>query len=663
MISRRASASRRGPPLFLQEDITMDLFASALAENPLRSRQDAVRLLLDMIRPLRRFYSPRGALLHVGSSGTSYSEKSARMEGWARVLWGLGPLLGADNSQLPEAMQSEIQHWGRLYCRGLVEGTNPESPEYWGDIVDFEQKMCEVAPLAIALCLAPSVLWDPLSDAEKHRVWAWLDGMNHCGVHPNNWRFFRVLTNMAFARLHLPYDRARLEEDFASIERCYLDGGWYYDGKPGQIDYYIAFAFHYYGLLWVALSRDVDPQPKELLCQRAQAFAKDFAQWFSDDGAEIPFGRSLTYRFAHSCFFAALALAGNPGESLPWGVVRHTLLANLHSWMQWPIIDPAGLLSIGYRYPDLFMSENYNAPGSPYWALKSFIFLWLPADHPFWQAPDADLPRARQLLQPTPRMLLCHDDHGGVDHLTCFPAGHHCQNHGNVAAKYEKFVYSNRFGFSVSRGNTLEEGAFDCTLAAAPAGSNCYRMRYGQDAWRQDDQVVYTRYDLWPFAHVCSWVIPCGGPWHLRIHLIRTEQPLDVADGGFTLPFEEPFAMHPGREDGRLLPRMSETYENGAGAFLPWGAVGALTLYGPCAGRMVHTFPNTNLFFDRCAMPVLTASLNAGEHLLVHAFFGDLTADARDRFAAPPAARVEGTLVTVTTCDGRTLTVDTADCP
>ena len=45
------------------------------------------------------------ALLKVGSTAAHYGEKDARMEGWARILWGLGPLFGGDNTALPAEQQ------------------------------------------------------------------------------------------------------------------------------------------------------------------------------------------------------------------------------------------------------------------------------------------------------------------------------------------------------------------------------------------------------------------------------------------------------------------------------------------------------------------------------------------------------------------------------
>lgn len=112
-------------------------------------------------------------------------------------------------------------------------------PNTGGDIFDYDQKMVETAALDLALCLAPDMLWTPLTDAQKQNVYRWLNQMNAHRIHPNNWRFFRILTNMTFARLGLPYDTDQLKDDFGVVEHCYTGGGWYFDGNPGQMDYYI----------------------------------------------------------------------------------------------------------------------------------------------------------------------------------------------------------------------------------------------------------------------------------------------------------------------------------------------------------------------------------------------------------------------------------------
>src|SRR5207248_7125795 len=126
------------------------------------------------------------------------------------------------------------------------------------------------------------------------------------------------------------------------------------------------------------------------IIERARLFAKDFVHYFNAEGTALPFGRSLTYRFAQGAFWGALAFANV--EALPWGVIKGLYLRHLRWWMRQPIFTETGLLTIGYTYPNLVMAESYNSSQSPYWALKAFLPLALPEEHPFWQAEETSLP-------------------------------------------------------------------------------------------------------------------------------------------------------------------------------------------------------------------------------------------------------------------------------
>ena len=75
----------------------------------IQSRADAAELLLDMIRPLKPYYSKGNAWLHAGDSGVHYGEKSSRMEGFARVLWGLGPLWSQESPALSKELKEEAR--------------------------------------------------------------------------------------------------------------------------------------------------------------------------------------------------------------------------------------------------------------------------------------------------------------------------------------------------------------------------------------------------------------------------------------------------------------------------------------------------------------------------------------------------------------------------
>lgn len=73
-------------------------------------------------------------------------------------------------------------------------------------------------------------------------------------------------------------------------------------------------------------------------------------------GSAIPFGRSLTYRFACGGFFAALAVAKVPDMPAPLsspGAIKGFLLRHLRWWSNHSddILYPDGTLNIGWLYP------------------------------------------------------------------------------------------------------------------------------------------------------------------------------------------------------------------------------------------------------------------------------------------------------------------------
>lgn len=589
--------------------------------NDLKTRDDAARLLLDMVRPLKPHYSKGRGWLHIGSTGAHYGVKSARMEGFSRVLWGLGPLFAGTYESLPETYKKEIKEWEDLYREGIIHGSDPDHEEYWGDVVDFDQKMVEMAAVVTGLLLAPEKLWAPLTEGQKENLYLWLNQINQKGVHRNNWRFFRVLVNTMFRIFELPWNQERMKEDLKVIENCYDGGGWYFDGNPGQADYYIPFAMHYYGLLYAHFMKDLDVEYGEILKDRAGRFWKDFIYWFAENGAEIPFGRSLTYRFAHGACFSAMAFAGV--ENLDYGVIKRLALGNLREWLKRPIFDEEGILTIGYGYPNLIMSERYNAPGSPYWGLKTFLMLALPETHPFWQAEEKEFPYEEKKLLFHPHMLITHEKGG---HVLAYPAGQHSMNHGNCAAKYEKFVYSNQFGFSVSRGTGLADGAFDCTLAVSESGENCYRMRYGVEAFHVTEEFVQTVCRPIKGVRIESFIVPLGA-WHVRIHEIETDREIDLSDGGFSIGAERCFEVNSGRKSGKYTPEMIEEGKGRAFARFPWGISGVVSLDGGGA-EVMPMFPNTNLFWNLTVLPMVKKKLMPGSHEMITCVFGDMSVRA-----------------------------------
>jgi hypothetical protein len=607
---------------------------NVIFNNPLRSREDFIAAFMQLVDPLRSHYSPGHARLHLGATGASYSREIAGMEAFSRVLWGLAPLLAGGG-------QDQLEN---VYIDGLVNGTNPEHEEYWGAINDYDQRMVEMAAIGTALCLAPERIWEPLPSEDKSRLAAWLGQINQHQLYGCNWLFFLVLVNLGLKHVGMPYDKARLDECLEELDSYYLSDGWYSDGADGHSDYYVPFAFHFYGLLYAKFMESEDPVRSERYKHRACVFAKDFVYWFADNGSALPYGRSLSYRFAQSAFWSAAAFAGI--EPFSMGVIKGLLLRNLRWWFKQPIFGRDGIMSIGYAYPNLIMAENYNAPGSPYWAMKSFLPLALEENHPFWKAEELPLPDLNSVsVQHPAHLVLCRAEQGG--HVLAFNPGHKGTNeHTHTSAKYEKFVYSNVFGFSVPRAEWgLKQGAFDGMLALSE-GDQLYRVKRTCEEARIDEKAVYMKWSPWRDVTVRTWLI-VGAPWHVRIHHIDSGRRLDASDGGFALGLEKPGAAATGiqtRED--LMRKLAIT---------DWGSSGTVLLYGAEA-RVELIFPhsNTNLLYPRTVIPTVSTVCAPGQSLLISAFYGESGGAGKqaNHWSIPPCAEVDGNKVYIYSADG-----------
>lgn len=581
--------------------------------NPLRTREDMQEAVKGLCKPLAPRYSEGKARLQLGVTGTSYSAEAAGMEGFSRVLWGLVPLLaGGGDSELWEDC-----------LEGIRNGTNPSHKEYWGQAGDYDQALVEMAAFGYALALAPEKVWGRLGDEDKHRLYEWLSQINDRKLYDCNWLLFQVVVNLGFRSAGQPYDMALMAQNLDRMDAFYLGNGWYVDGSPGHSDYYGPFAIHFYCLLYAKLMEKEDPRRSALFKERAALFAGQFAYWFSKDGDALPYGRSMAYRFSQAAFWSALAYAGV--EPFQPGVVKGLVMRHLRWWMKQPIFLPDGTLSIGYRYPNLIMSENYNSPGSPYWAFKTFLPLALGPEHPFWSEPELPLPRLEpRLVMDEPRMIMCRQEERG--HVLAFHAGsEHTNQHTHTSAKYEKFVYSNIFGFSVPRAEWgLEQAACDSMLALSE-GDNQFRVKRQIVDYRILENVIYMKWKPWHDVEVETW-LAVGAPWHVRVHRIASARPLDAAEGGFALSIGD----GPARELGS---------EQGAGLLLSsgQGASGVASLHGWAAAERIQPHANTNVLHPRTVIPTLTASLSPGITWLASAIYGQPGEDSVSAWSRMPS--------------------------
>lgn len=572
-----------------------------LQQNPLKTRDDYVTALLTLIEPLYQQMAQQqtNGRVRLGTSGAVYDEHRRDIEGFLRSLWGVGPL--CHTAELAQ----KHQHYYQIATTGILAGTNPTSVDYWGQLDDYDQLFVEMGSLATFLILTRQFFWDQLSTSQQTNIYHWLNQINQKTIPPTNWLFFRILVNSFFETVNLKVPDHQFNNDLEAIDSYYLADGWYFDGYKNQIDYYIAWGMQYYGVLFSQLTPDQSNSHIAIFRQRAAKFASTFKDWFATDGTALPFGRSQAYRFAQSSFWAVTAFSHLDLQDVTLAQTKYLLANNMRQWFQKPIFTTDGLLSIGYGYANLNMAEGYNAPGSPYWALKNFIVLALPDNDPFWSVTEESPIFERKIVNQHSRMLLVHSADGRE--LQSFTVGQHSHEHAHGASKYEKFVYSTTFGFSTPKDTVLpKQGAFDNTLAISETDYH-YQTVFGYQESAIHSNYTYGLWQPWSNVSIQTFVIPCY-PWHIRVHIINNQRALNIIEGSFSAP-----------ADGQVIPSEltnSQFYQSAV------GTTGIVSFNPEYQTELGTPEPNTNFYYPRTTLPQLAGHLEIGQHCLISAYLG-----------------------------------------
>ncbi|KAF9874258.1 hypothetical protein CkaCkLH20_08241 [Colletotrichum karsti] len=693
---------------------------SGFSDNPLETREDVVCATEAFLRPLLQYFSPAKARVKIPvATGTHFDETAAQLEGFARPLWAVGALLmsGDPNWDL-------IQPW----IDGFEAGTDPEHPEYWGEIQDYDQRMVEAEMISFALLAAPRhLLWDRFRPDTQRNLIKWLSGLNSKLIHRANWLWFRVFANLALSRVcevDTSEVQHQIQADLEVLDTFYIDDGWSSDGlwrsaelddeeyqiyqKTGRANalpsgrnacfYSGSFAIQFSQLLYIRFAGDQDQARTEKYRQQARDFGAGFWRFFDSAGAVVPFGRSLTYRFAAAGYFAALALADVPNMPAPLsspGAVKGFLLRHLRWWAKHSseIFYPDGTLNFGWVYPNMYLTEDYNSPQSPYWCLKSFVVVALSADETFWTEPECPYPSIPATscvkLLPAPRQILCNHPSGN-HHFMISTAQYMGIPFKGHAAKYCKFAYSSAFGFSVPTTQaTLHQIAPDNALVFSGDGMQtwtgkykCGDTKYGTAIVRAEnaESLITATVEWFPWADrsvsVTTTVFPPTErwpDWHIRLHRVRATKStgrMFTAEGGFAIN---------GRQEGNTLAlpvfqddALDNELEVGGAEMIieskasvlilsEAGASGVVTelLTGVPASPTVSALKpeaNTNLMSQRTLIPTVEhdiISLNAGDELLFvtkvfaissQANGGRIIKDKslRERWLDPPIVKTDG---------------------
>lgn len=566
----------------------MRAFDLPITHNKLKTRDDVAQSLIDILSPCGDALICGNTGVLISNSAAHYTPRATILEGWSRLLWGLVPLRKGGYN-----WKDQDKHF-----EGLINGTDPTDENYWGISHDSDQRIVEMAAIAIALLITPQYYWMPLTEKQKDNLCTWLSGANKQEFTHNNWLYFRILVNLAFEKLGRDeFDENLMESSLVEIENMYEGSGWYRDLVP--FDNYNPWAMQFYSIIYYSFRKDVDVERCQRFKDRVQLFAKQYVYTLTKEGSSVAYGRSLTYRFGIMSFFSALSYANI--EALPYGVMKGIILRNLRWWFSKPIFDRDGFLTIGYAYPSQLMAEQYNAEGSPYWALKAYLMLAMDENHPFWQSEEKNLiplMRCKLLRIPSAIMQRTSDDdvimlNGGQK--PAFEMIH-------SAEKYAKFAYSAHYGFSVASSYyDFSKTGCDSSLYLSDDGSY-FRCRRELKVIEKNERYISSLWHPFEDVEILTYLIPCDD-FHIRVHKISTKRDLITKEGGFAIS----------RYRGLEMEIQSDTItEKGFSLIsMPWDTTFIYDVLSERDGECVIPTPNLNLINSNTLVPVLSGKIDA----------------------------------------------------
>lgn len=555
-----------------------------------------------------------------GNTGSSYGEDIRVFEDFSRPLWGIFSLIASKDNPIKV----------EKYIEEIKQGINPNV------IMNFKkattktrQIAVEMAVYGFGLAYCGNELLKYFNSGEIELLADWLNSINEIEIPEGNWLFFVVLVNMGLKKNNLRYNEEKLQAALTKLEGFYLGDGWYSDGPGEQQDYYISFAFHFYGLLYSMLLPE--GKEKQKYQERARVFARDFIYWFDGEGKSLPFGRSLTYRFAHVAFWSAMAVTNN--HEYPLEVIKGIIMRNLNWWKWQPMYTEKGDLSIGYSYPNLIMTEDYNAPGSPMWGFKAFIILLLPSEHEFWKVKAAPYPvlehRSNQIH---PGFLIEQASDGTNSYVLSgrqFSKSRILHN----SEKYGKFCYSTYFGWNLTRDQDgIKNCACDSALALSIKGTNQFFTRSEIKEHKQAKDYILSIWNYGDIAVIQSYLIPIDHKWHMRVHKVKTKYELETYEGGFPAFDWNPKFISPEMDDNFIILNNE------------FGKTAIIDLLNNRKPELVLQNPNTNIYnCERNAIGALRGELQVGSN-----FIGCLVYGAKNEIINEiPKINIEGNSVLI----------------
>lgn len=538
-------------------------------------RDSIIEYLEELLAPLQKQYE------NVGSFGDVDSQHGSTIswyEMFARSTYGI------------IALTTVKRHnpYINIYNKSLLSLINSN---IYSTFKACDQKAVELIPLIAMLYIHREYTWDTYTETQKKQILIYFENINNITIHTNNWQFFRIIVSTLLEKLGHKYYTQEIDQCWRIIESCYTGEGWYRDGENGPKDYYIAFGYHFYSLLYCYLF------PENNICKklkaRAKIFALDFFAFFDNEGRMIPYGRSLIYRYATLSFWS-LFLLTKIDESLDHKIIN-IIQKGINWWKQQEIINNDGIINLGYCYRNETICEDYNSSGSVYWVMKFFLILLLDKNEPVWNNSAPFCKKDNRIS------TIANGDHIITSTDLCntlYPNSYIGSPNTQNTAKYMRFAYNSATGFNLSKDST--EFRFlsdDSSLVFNIAGVKHQREKnifYKNHGWYQE-----FFWKCGELISIRSFIIPMDYAY-MRIHYIDTTIECECYETGYAIE-----SIKYSIETNHRLIVKNDKYLSGIES-----------LFGNGSLKAIINQPNSNLYHKHTIMPTLKFNIPKGKSLI-----------------------------------------------
>lgn len=344
------------------------------------------RLFDYFVQGFEIYRTPRGAGAVYPGLPSRNGRASDTLEGFSRMA----PLIAAWlHSGRPETLIVADGRSVDLAARlrqGLLTGTDPNSPEYWGRIEDLNQRIVEASDIALAIWLARDRVWQRLTPKQQGDVAVWLRQVEHKRVSDNNWHLFPVFVHAVLESIGSTGDAVDAHRNYQRFKSFYRGHGWFTDGPGDIFDYYNAWSIHYQ-LYWL---EQVNPSwDAAFIDQSRREFLSSYRYLFGPHGFPV-MGRSVCYRMAAP---VALVFGSESDPAIVRPAEARRALDVIWSYYIQNGAVRSGAPTQGLCGSDPRILDNYSGPASCLWALRSLVAaFYLSPTSQFWSVNPSPLP-------------------------------------------------------------------------------------------------------------------------------------------------------------------------------------------------------------------------------------------------------------------------------